>query len=160
MAEKQTHSVSADSGNLQEEPIADKESHSALDRKIRALKAVKSDDAEIPEFIWYEKINMDRKNNPIPSHILNKLRGVCLKWWKKQVTKSFWKWLQKRPCWSTSIDLEEWKDSGVRATYINGKVTYEWSNKQNYKASVSRVWDVMGKHMVAAREWDVWCVVC
>ena len=72
------------------------------ERKLRLLKAVKSDHAEIPEYIWFEKINQDRNDDPIPSSILNKLRSVCLKYQKKQVLKSFWKWLKDL---AISIDL-------------------------------------------------------
>jgi hypothetical protein len=76
-------------------------------REQREKKATKADETQVPEYLWQEHliddadplINSDTSTwtkhqlATLPT-LMNGLRKIGLKWWKKNVTLSFGKWLK------------------------------------------------------------------
>eukprot|EP00978_Attheya_sp_CCMP212_P000239 scaffold463_cov46-Attheya_sp.AAC.3 len=70
----------------------------AIDREKRERKATKSDDAEVPVYLWEEYMINDgdfgRTTADLPR--MRPLMGACrvpmLKWWKRKVTSSLFSW--------------------------------------------------------------------
>jgi hypothetical protein len=70
-------------------------------RQQRERKAVKSDDAEVPEYLWEEhliagseKLKWDAKDMDSLRRVSTWLRGKMLCWWKRQVLRSYVKWMK------------------------------------------------------------------
>jgi hypothetical protein len=70
-------------------------------RKKRKRKAIKADDAVVPEFLWEEHLLQDC---PTPWVVVERtrlqqgivlLRTRMLKWWKRRVARSFLAWLKR-----------------------------------------------------------------
>jgi hypothetical protein len=70
-------------------------------RDLRERKAVKSDDAAIPEYLWEEHLTADDVRVWTPSdrvglpRAMDLLRARMLRWWKKRVTTSYLVWLKE-----------------------------------------------------------------
>jgi hypothetical protein len=71
------------------------------DTILRERKATKSDDAAVPEYLWLEHLVEDgpsewlaKQQEGLPAAMdLLRVRMLC--WWKKCLTRSFWKWMKK-----------------------------------------------------------------
>ena len=60
----------------------------------RKLKAVKSDDAAVPEYLWNLVLVPDGEVTVIRS--LDALRSFILRWLKRRLTREFWGWFQTK----------------------------------------------------------------
>jgi hypothetical protein len=85
---------------------AGKVSETCLDeisRKHRQRKAVKSDKAQVPEYLWKahllegcEGINQDGDIILKVCTVINWLRKQMLNWWKRKVTSSYVAWVKSK----------------------------------------------------------------
>lgn len=62
------------------------------DAEHRNGKAAKNDDAPVPEYLWNDAIMLNGDTHKIKA--LFPLRVFALHWWKRHVTKEFFKWLK------------------------------------------------------------------
>jgi hypothetical protein len=67
---------------------------SAVDPLTRNDKAVKNDDAPVPEYLWDDVIVPDRNVKCIAA--LSVIRLFALRWWRKHITKEFLTWLNAK----------------------------------------------------------------
>ena len=66
----------------------------------RNLKATKADDAEIPYYLWNDRILehfelTSERDKARGLHALDWIRHGALRFWKRSVSQSFWKWWKK-----------------------------------------------------------------
>jgi hypothetical protein len=109
-------------------------------KEQRARKATKADDAEVPEYLLIEHLihdadpleNLDTtalsavQLEALPK-LMNGLRVLGLKWWKKRVTLSFGEWLNKRFAASKNPNSKptvEWRDGRYVWKEEAGKQSY------------------------------------
>jgi hypothetical protein len=106
-----------------------------VDKILRERKAMKSDDAAVPEYLWLEYLVEDgpsewsaKQQGGLPA-AMDLLPGRMLCWWKTCLTWSFWKWMKKihpvvkqltsRPrdtgvVWDAAVGRYRWKRLGLR----------------------------------------------
>ena len=90
------------------EILTDNALHELEREEDRNLKATKSDDAAIPHYLWNDRIldrfgmvNEDDRARGI--HALDWIRHGALIYWKRLVSRSFWRWWRdSQSCLSTS----------------------------------------------------------
>jgi hypothetical protein len=79
-------------------PLKDKENigqvEPSSDRVLRNTKATKNDDAEVPVYLWNESIVAD--GVPRKLLALDVIRHFALRWWKKNTTRDFLRWLNQK----------------------------------------------------------------
>lgn len=63
-------------------------------REVRRGKATKADDAEIPSYLWNERLRagLIKRDAKASDDVLDVLRSLFLQWWKQNLRRSFWKW--------------------------------------------------------------------
>jgi hypothetical protein len=64
------------------------------DRVFRNTKATKNDDAEVLVYLWNESIVAD--GDPRKLLALDVIRHFALRWWKKNTTRDFLRWLNQK----------------------------------------------------------------
>jgi hypothetical protein len=85
--------------------------------EARQRKATKSDDAEIPTYLWEDHLMQD---DPTPWNALttdmptlrrgmNLMRRRMLAWWKQRVTRSFLEWIAIRH--RSMVKIDSWADT-------------------------------------------------
>eukprot|EP00978_Attheya_sp_CCMP212_P020498 scaffold58732_cov29-Attheya_sp.AAC.1 len=85
-----------------------------IDREKREGKATKSDDAEVHVYLWEEHLIDDgefgwtTEDLPRLRPLIEACKTMMLRWWKRKVTSSFFKWVIK-----TNPDLELTKHQSV-----------------------------------------------
>jgi len=79
---------SGDVTKKDEKPVDDE---APIDRESRNAISTKNDDAEIPVYLWNEAITKDK--DPKKLAALDVIRQFALRWWKRQTTKDFLRWL-------------------------------------------------------------------
>ena len=74
-----------------------------LNRMAQIGKATKADDAEVPFFLWNDRISNEKSfefcelpDTKIAEH-LDSIRKGALRFWKRKVARDFWSWW-KRDC--------------------------------------------------------------
>jgi hypothetical protein len=106
-----------------------------ISREQRDRKAVKSDDAGVPEYLWedelldgLESVDWDAAKLKKVRRVSTWLRTMMLRWWKRSVTTSYIQWAKEK-YELTDVEIPvtwiEWKDSH-----------YVWKadGKGNYRA--------------------------
>jgi hypothetical protein len=125
-----------------------------ITRDKRERKAVKADDADIPEYLWEEHMVEGRDEQTWDATKLVKMRRVAtwlrskmLSRWKRNVTTSYTDWAEAK------YDLKDVKTSIDWVTW-NG-VGYEWSPKDgrmNYSSWWKRRLLVTHQDCIPARD--------
>ncbi len=88
-------------GSVASQTTGEKALVDEISRVEREKLATKSDDAEIPVYLWREHLVND---GPTPwtevqqtglDAAMDMMRSVCLRWWKRKVQRSLFDWLRK-----------------------------------------------------------------
>jgi hypothetical protein len=92
----------------------------------RNAKATKSDDAEIPEYLWNETIFPSGGAREIKA--LNLLRDRVLRWWRKNLMKEFIKWFHDEHLTKNSEEVQSDLLAGLECiTRSCGSTFWEWT---------------------------------
>jgi hypothetical protein len=106
-----------------------------ISREQRDRKAVKFDDADVPEYLWEDEllegleiVDWDATKLKHVRQVSTWLRTMMLRWWKRSVTTSYIQWAKEKyelTDVETPVNWIEWKDSN-----------YVWSSddKGDYRA--------------------------
>eukprot|EP00978_Attheya_sp_CCMP212_P006384 scaffold14451_cov47-Attheya_sp.AAC.1 len=125
-----------------------------IDREKRERKATKSDDAEVPVYLWEEHLIDDgefgwtTEDLPRLRPLIEACKTMMLRWWKRKVTSSFFKWVIK-----TNPDLELTKPQSV--VKYSGSA-FQWKDgttSPRYK------WFTSGKQLWFDN-WRIWQQMC
>jgi len=113
-------------------------------------KATKSDDAGVPVLIWNERIK-GGKLTSLEMEALNGLRLLGLRWWKREVTRDYWKWLRTLTIKDTLLSS---KTSCTYLLYNSFTRSYKWNSTglKGYKKWYQRTFQSQAVNMNAARE--------
>ena len=90
------------SRNAREVPSKAKINHDEIARENRDRKATKSDDAEVPEYLWLEHLVQAGERRWTDEEIMKLLSAMhtvregCLRWWKRRVTTSLLTYVKLR----------------------------------------------------------------
>jgi hypothetical protein len=86
-----------------------------LGREHRQGKAVKSDNAQVPEYLWEahllegcEGINLDDDVILKVPTVINWLRKQMLNWWKRKVTSSYVAWVKSKYGLTAQNKIGDW----------------------------------------------------
>ena len=112
--------------------------------------ATKSDDAAVPELIWSERIRREDDNRELTSQERSALKGFRLMgliWWKRELTRSFWRWIKLN-----RLTPSHKKFSKV--LWNAHTCSYKWAKGgyQEYKNWIHHVFKVATADVAAARE--------
>jgi hypothetical protein len=99
------------------------------ERATRLSKAVKADDANIPTYLWDERIlpGVDTEvSDEEGVAALNTLRRVMLRYWKNKVFSEFFKWFEAQ-AWESEEDKEKILQAGKTAIKFAMKASWwDW----------------------------------
>jgi hypothetical protein len=124
-------------GSERSHPVASDELLEDVSRQTRERKAVKSDDAAVPEYLWEDHLKTGSKVDVWDEKAMHDLRIVSswlrdrmLCWWKRKVTSSYVTWMKAK---YTIVD--ESSDSTVQVSlegngkewFPYGRDCYRWS---------------------------------
>jgi hypothetical protein len=112
-----------------------------ISREQRQRKAVKSDDAEVPEYLWEDQLLEVMKMETADDDTLNKIRRISmwlrtkmLRWWKRKVTTSYINWAKDKYSLSDVQENIDWiKWNGEKYVWSkDGKGDYRGWWKQRF----------------------------
>ncbi len=99
-----------------------------MDSKQRNAKAAKNDDAPVPEYLWDLAIVPD--GNIVKIKSPGAIRSFALRWWKKHVTKDFFRWFNLRHA-GEMRDMEYVRDTAASRDCLSrcsNSSWWEWDN--------------------------------
>jgi hypothetical protein len=112
-------------------------------RKNQNRKAVKSDDAAVPEYLWEDNLLEGIKDQAWDDTKLVKVRRVAtwlrskmLRWWKRQVTTSYIAWAKVKYSLADVEEKVEWIERDASCKFSWSKASYSWfkEGKGDYRA--------------------------
>mgnify|MGYP000400063954 CR=1 FL=1 len=112
-------------------------------RENRDRKAVKSDDATVPEYLWEEHLLEDLKEREWDDIKLVKVRRVAtwlrskmLRWWKRKATTSYIHWQKDKYTLPDVEDKVEWISRNESCEFEWSNESFSWTKegKGNYRA--------------------------
>mmetsp|Transcript_18229 Transcript_18229/g.45121 ORF Transcript_18229/g.45121 Transcript_18229/m.45121 type:complete len:1319 (-) Transcript_18229:2184-6140(-) len=118
---------------LQELDRVEKELEETLnkvDRELRERKATKSDDAEVPVYLWTEHymeeshpdFSWTEKDKPRIEKAMNVIRKLALQYWKKKLLRSYLEWAAQVWPRSEGPSASRW----VRLEKDSNSIRYQW----------------------------------
>ena len=98
-------------------------------REDRNLKATKSDDAEIPTYLWDDRICSHFEMTSVADRFrcieaLNVIRRLALRYWKRRVCSDFWSWWRQQRFRDDNDERERTKRAGLSA--LNHALLASW----------------------------------
>ena len=133
--------------NLKLSILVPSKQHSATMPDHDVTKATKADDAAIPIYIWNDRITSD----PGKVKALESFRCMGLRWWKRNLLRSFIRWL-----YSLDGPCRRLKRKGGRDwVYWHRKDgRYHWisTGRRSYMKSTRALWSIANGDMDAGRE--------
>jgi hypothetical protein len=87
---------------LEEREAGRREIFEEIDNTLREQKAVKADNAEVPEFLWFNHLvddgpsewRLGQQERLAWAMEVTRARMLC--WWKRILARSFWEWMKQR----------------------------------------------------------------
>ena len=105
---------------------------STADRQERTRKATKADDAEVPVYLWNDRII--KNASELQAKALDSFRKFCFRWWRKNICREFMGWYEKKhgrpPAMDSGMTDEAKKDLDAGRdclTRCMNSTFWEWS---------------------------------
>jgi hypothetical protein len=108
-----------------------------ISQESRERKAVKPDDADVPEYLWESHLLEEVEGEDWDEETLKKvrrltewLRSKMLRWWKRKGTSSYVSWMKEKYEIKDSEKIQEWM-TRKWTCFKNGRegVEYQWTEE-------------------------------